>query len=385
MQSYNDPRDFNSYCDMSMDQLNAYKAQEKHTGHKDVAESENSDSFSYDEYSDYYEYDHINGYDDPQEPKVEEKKVEEKKVIPVVIAPWANVKHTVVSLRDNFAEEELKLKQGQDQVKTKTPEVKQAQTEKSKNEQTTYYSAAVPPSKLIRDMKNKIKKDEIEAQQSLTLPNFIHETPSPIEEVAKSAKSVKKRFCNVVLSGKKCLHQECKFAHNLQELKPDKCNVNCSDSRCKYLHNNETIDSYYNRFYGAPSIRILNINCKDKQISDVDKATKDVVTKFPTSPYLKTVVEVVRKVKLPTNNDTVKGNDYEHLKKTKFCQNVIDTGKCLRNSCTYAHKLSELVFPKCSYAEKCKKSFCNFFHPAESIESYKSRVNFKLPPNMPLE
>ena len=72
-----------------------------------------------------------------------------------------------------------------------------------------------------------------------------------------------------------------------------------------------------------------------------------------------------------------------HLKKTKFCQVLIDRGQCNRTVCNFAHSVSEIVFPECAFRDDCrKKRSCKFKHPCESNEEYKIRIQFCVPNNI---
>jgi hypothetical protein len=85
----------------------------------------------------------------------------------------------------------------------------------------------------------------------------------------------------------------------------------------------------------------------------------------------------------PLNNvdDKIK-HDLKKTNKTKFCLNVIETGKCLRKSCGFAHSLKELNFPSCLFGDNCKKNNCLYKHPCENDEEFKERTNFKIPKNI---
>jgi hypothetical protein len=77
-----------------------------------------------------------------------------------------------------------------------------------------------------------------------------------------------------------------------------------------------------------------------------------------------------------------KVNISKHLKKTKFCNIFIQEGTCNRKICNFAHSIDEYNFPSCAFGNNCKIDNCKFKHPCETIEHYKSRVNFKVPQNI---
>ena len=76
-------------------------------------------------------------------------------------------------------------------------------------------------------------------------------------------------------------------------------------------------------------------------------------------------------------------NVVTYLKKTKFCKLLIEQGRCNREICNFAHTVKEIVFPFCAFGNECsKKQDCSFRHPNESIDSYKNRIQFTIPPNI---
>jgi hypothetical protein len=72
-------------------------------------------------------------------------------------------------------------------------------------------------------------------------------------------------------------------------------------------------------------------------------------------------------------------NISNHLKKTKFCNIFLQEGKCNRKVCNFAHSIEEFSFPSCAFADHCKVKNCKFKHTSETLEQYKSRINFKVP------
>jgi hypothetical protein len=72
-------------------------------------------------------------------------------------------------------------------------------------------------------------------------------------------------------------------------------------------------------------------------------------------------------------------NISNHLKKTKFCNIFLQEGKCNRKVCNFAHSMEEFSFPSCAFADHCKVKNCKFKHTYETLEQYKSRINFKVP------
>uniref|UniRef100_A0A6C0KEU2 C3H1-type domain-containing protein n=1 Tax=viral metagenome TaxID=1070528 RepID=A0A6C0KEU2_9ZZZZ len=76
-------------------------------------------------------------------------------------------------------------------------------------------------------------------------------------------------------------------------------------------------------------------------------------------------------------------NVVTYLKNTKFCNLLINQGKCTRETCNFAHSSRDINFPLCAFGEECtKQDSCQFRHPDETIESYKDRINFTIPPNI---
>ena len=76
-------------------------------------------------------------------------------------------------------------------------------------------------------------------------------------------------------------------------------------------------------------------------------------------------------------------NVTRYLKKTKFCQVLINKGECKREVCNFAHSINEIVFPDCAFGENCKKKEkCACKHPHETEDSYKFRIGFTIPHNI---
>jgi hypothetical protein len=76
-------------------------------------------------------------------------------------------------------------------------------------------------------------------------------------------------------------------------------------------------------------------------------------------------------------------NVTRYLKKTKFCQVLINKGECKREVCNFAHSIHEIVFPDCAFSENCKKKEkCAFKHPHETEDGYKFRIGFTIPRNI---
>ena len=76
-------------------------------------------------------------------------------------------------------------------------------------------------------------------------------------------------------------------------------------------------------------------------------------------------------------------NVTRYLKKTKFCQVLINKGECKREICNFAHSIREIVFPDCAFSENCKKKDkCAFKHPHETEDDYKFRIGFTIPHNI---
>ena len=77
-----------------------------------------------------------------------------------------------------------------------------------------------------------------------------------------------------------------------------------------------------------------------------------------------------------------KVNISKHLKKTKFCNILIQEGSCDRKVCNFAHTVDEYNFPCCAFGNNCKINNCKFKHPCENLDIYKTRINFKFPQNI---
>ena len=75
----------------------------------------------------------------------------------------------------------------------------------------------------------------------------------------------------------------------------------------------------------------------------------------------------------------------EHLKKTKFCKNIVERGHCgRRKDCNFAHSMDEFSFPECIYGYRCVKRDrgCQFLHLDENVDEYKKRIGFIIPKNI---
>ena len=70
------------------------------------------------------------------------------------------------------------------------------------------------------------------------------------------------------------------------------------------------------------------------------------------------------------------------LVKSNMCRLVLETGKCTRSECNFAHTIAELNPYQCEFGNKCKffteeSKKCNHFHPSETKESYCARRGIK--------
>lgn len=333
-------------------------------------------------YQCYYDEDEYNYYSDNdseydyfyEEEKVvveEEKKVVEKKIIPVVIAPWANVKHPVVSFRSIEKENQ----------NNSTPISPQKDTKQNLNKEDEDEDEDTFKPKKLLQQKNTLIKQDISTQYQKTnrIPysdlknNSIHvETPNTLHS--------SKKICNSFLQKKKCYNKYCQYAHSLTELVPDLCYKNCHKDDCNYIHTNESVEDYYNRLYTQIESLVKTPPIKRLFVKNKQPIEENITIKKFSSPYLKSTVEIEQK----STSSTLERNknDTDEKKKTKFCQHMIDNGKCHKNRCTYAHTMAEIVFPSCAFADECKKTSCKFFHPTETLETYQKRIGFTVPPNI---
>jgi hypothetical protein len=277
--------------------------------------------------------------------------------------------------------------------------------------------------------------------------DWLPDYKDPNEKIDAKNKLKRTRFCRTVLDGKFCDVKGCKFAHTTEELEPDVCsNPGCKN--CFFIHpetethkeycerlnltwrpkiDYENFDYLVDKELKIIGIRRLNPRYKSriamyekgvgllpkKEAEEIVNKTRQVVTKV--APWSKMVSGggEVTKITQPTtfpiihkneNCEKIKvvyqdpkrtaayslltGNtDISHLKKTKFCQNIIlkgGKGGCDRKFCNFAHSVKELVFPQCVFGAGCKKESCKFLHQWETLDSYKKRINFQVPKNVPL-
>lgn len=71
--------------------------------------------------------------------------------------------------------------------------------------------------------------------------------------------------------------------------------------------------------------------------------------------------------------------------KTRPCPSQLSSGSCSNKSCTYAHSIDELKHMECNFGDKCTKkdASCNFKHPSESVDDFRTRINFTPPLFLP--
>ena len=194
----------------------------------------------------------------------------EKTPVPVITAPWANVKYPTVSLREQLrpiVEQPVEKKIVQNLVDTThNHSTKHKRLIKPVDE---YHPLLINTETAIWNKERRVSTGNIlqpqpQKQSKMTYMDLNRRRSSvpvvkhvvvveqPGNERSKQPDSVnnfvKKIFCKNVINNKKC-HDKCKFAHNIGELSPDTCFKSCNDQKCKYLHNNETIELFYNRVY----------------------------------------------------------------------------------------------------------------------------------------
>ncbi len=65
-------------------------------------------------------------------------------------------------------------------------------------------------------------------------------------EVQK-ASNLYSRFCNNIIEEGVCKHNNCTFAHTVEQYSPMKCRFNCQNRRCQYYHSWENVEEYIQR------------------------------------------------------------------------------------------------------------------------------------------
>jgi len=65
--------------------------------------------------------------------------------------------------------------------------------------------------------------------------------------------------------------------------------------------------------------------------------------------------------------------------RTRWCANMIATGKCYNKKCSFAHNESEYVFSTCHNGNYCRKKTCMFKHDNETVDEFKIRTKFTVP------
>lgn len=299
--------------------------------------------------------------------------------IPAKIAPWASFQPEKNCLKD-LLEKEKKLS---------VLDLQKLQKTDDKKDKETY--------NIVKDYKYQEKHECI------------------YKKCDKNENSKLGRMCKFVMSGEFCNDNSCKFAHKPEELQPEKCKNNsfysCKFSNCWFIHEEENLKQYCDR---------LNITWRPKITCDpinydflVDEefkilAIRRIVPRYKAvvliigtenkmnvkdAPWVKFKNEKVQPEKVQTVEHKTERNDgynilsdkdqvSNHLKKTKFCQIMIDQGKCYRKVCNFAHSVKEISFPDCAFKADCKKKDCAFKHPWEKLDDYKARINFKIPKNI---
>lgn len=76
----------------------------------------------------------------------------------------------------------------------------------------------------------------------------------------------------------------------------------------------------------------------------------------------------------------------DRLYKTKPCNSLLTKGSCLKLKCCYAHSVEELRCAECAFGDLCNKEGCNFKHPKETVEEFRTRIGFVVPdfPEVPI-
>ena len=70
-------------------------------------------------------------------------------------------------------------------------------------------------------------------------------------------------------------------------------------------------------------------------------------------------------------------------RRTKWCNSAIAGRHCHRGqACGYAHNEAEFDFPTCNFGRNCTRRTCDRKHDSESLDDYKKRVGFVLPPKI---
>ena len=67
------------------------------------------------------------------------------------------------------------------------------------------------------------------------------------------------KFCSNMIRSGYCTRSNCRFAHTLEEYTPPQCvfQNECDHPMCKFLHPDETMDSYKKRIKFEPPVNIL--------------------------------------------------------------------------------------------------------------------------------
>ena len=241
------------------------------------------------------------------------------------------------------------------------------------------------------------------------------------------------KLCVYYLNKKKCPHNNCRYAHNENELIIKNCcfdkeckfvkfvnnkfyNLN-SDKICKYIHSSESKDDYLSR------IKNINQNIKNTKTLTTNTIKEDKNTNFDINKYNYTKTNTLAKqeIKEEEKKEIIKNDDdnewttvknktkfeknrdkafnilsdkdklKDKLKRTKLCLSVINKTICPhKNNCRYAHNIQELTVKECLFQDECnyikkeknnyiyknisKTKICECKHKDEKLDNYYERL-----------
>ena len=207
----------------------------------------------------------------------------------------------------------------------------------------------------IKDELEQKIDDEIDLNKYLNWKNN--------QENNKNILKNKKNICKNILTKKECLYKNCKYAHNIIEIKHNKCN---KDSKCNlvYLNDNKYINTNTDKIciYFHNEETEYNYGRRTNLISPPKATDQEMQLEF----------------------DNYYNNIYNNPKRTKFCSKR----KCDINTCNFAHNNDELYINKYNFNNKYNKiiiknnkiinknknNICIFKHPLENKENCISRI-----------
>ena len=286
-----------------------------------------------------------------------------KKEIDIVVKP----KKTLVQIEDLIGileEEPIAPEEEEEKVEILFSQIKVPEKEKKK-------PLEIKEKEEKKEEKKEKKKEEKKQKNKLHLAEFLKQEKQEKQE--KPEMKDKIFICRYILKNEKCPIDNCMYAHNLCELKPQICkfyrckhvfqkgaqyvNTDASVRVCPFIHKDESLECYGRRM----GLKI---------VLKTEERTLQKQVQRPVERTLQTPVQT------PVQKQVQKKCRY-------FCKYVKSGERCPHRKCDYAHKVEELELTECRYAYcRCVKEvsrgvfvntgdrICPYLHREETINSY---------------